>query len=50
MVIPSCSWNRFTSSSVSLNWWELVATEGPGVSGMGGVLEEEDKGWGVSPW
>ena len=37
------------SSSVSLNWWDPVATEGPGVSGTGGALEVEVKGHGVSP-
>ena len=37
------------SSSVSLNWRDPAATEGPGFSGMGGALEEEVKGCGVSP-
>ena len=35
------------SSSVSLNWRDPAATEGPGVSGTGGALEV--KGRGVSP-
>ena len=36
------------SSLVSLNWRDLVATEGPGVSGTGGALVDV-KGCGVSP-
>ena len=37
------------SSSVSLNWRDPAATEGPRVSGTGGALEVEVKGGGVSP-